>query len=136
MGLGSSSKKAHLQPGSFCLDNARQKRGFPARKQTKARCARGGLWHQIHAQGGADAQVSQFLTDVPSQSTDSPTRSLLVPSRPSVPILTLLALHPQQQRLPPLRVWSFFPNTVCLPPSFLPVKLLLTSLLNLVPLPL
>jgi hypothetical protein len=44
-------------------------------------------------------------------------------SRPGVLVLTLLTLHPQQQRLPPLRVWSFFPKhrlPACLPPSFLP----------------
>lgn len=68
--------------------------------------------------------------DVPSQSTDSPTRSHLVPSRPSVLVLTLLALHQQPQRLLPLRIWSLFLQHL-LPASF-PGKLCLTSLINLV----
>lgn len=117
--LGAVARKLIYNLAASARKKQGKKRGFPARKQTKARCARGGLWHQIHAQGGADARASQFPTDVPSQSTDSPTRSRLVPSRPSVPVLTRLALHPQQQRLP-LRVWSFFPKhrlPACLLPS-------------------
>lgn len=117
--LGAVARKLIYNLAASAWRQQGKKRGLPARKQTKARCARGGLWHQIHAQGGADARVSQFPTDVPSQSTDSPTRSRLVPSRPGVLVLTLLTLHPQQQRLPPLRVWSFFPKH-CLPACLLP----------------
>lgn len=104
-------------------EESKAKARLSSEMQTKERlgCARGGLWHQIHAHGPADAGVSQFPMDAPSQSTDSPTRSHLVPSRPSVLVLTLFTLHPQPLRLLPLRIWNLFPQHL-LPVSFLPGK--------------
>lgn len=121
--MGAVARKLICNLVESLPEESKAKARLSSKMQTKEKlgCARGGLWHPIHAHGPADAGVSKFPMDTSSQSRDSPTRSHLVPSRPSVLVLTLFTLHPQPLRLLPLRIWNLFPQHL-LPVSFLPEK--------------
>lgn len=131
--MGAVARKLICNLVESLPEESKAKARLSSEMQTKERlgCARGGLWHQIHPHSLADAGVSQFPMDAPTQSTDSPTRSQLVSSRPSVLVLTLFTLHPQPLQLLPLRIWNLFPQHLLLSPSF-QGNTVLTSLINLV----